>query len=115
MKIFCFVRHRYINQGCGVGETISMAPAPTIPAPEKYTTVVVTPAPNEQNALAAPASAPVLAKMSAAAVVFVAWVMVRFFNYHLLTLVNKLSGAEGSSFIPRTDTGGSSFISDPRC
>ena len=114
MKIICFVRNRFINQGCRVGEAISTAPAPTNPAPEKYDCYCDSG--SEQNVLAPPAPALVLAKKSdTGGSCFCCMGHGPYFNYHLLTLANKFSGAGGSSFIPRTDTGGSSFISDPGC
>ena len=111
MKINCFARNRNIRQGCGFGEPISTAPAQTIPAPEKNTIVIVTPAP-KKNVPAAPA--PVLTNMSdTGGSCFCCMGHGPFCNYHLLTPVNKFSGVDGSSFILRTDTGGSRFISDP--
>ena len=92
MKIICFVRNRYINQGCGVGEAISTAPAPTNPAPEKYDCYCDSG--SEQNVLAPPAPALVLAKKSdTGGSCFCCMGHGPYFNYHLLTLVNKFSGA----------------------
>ena len=90
--ICCFVRNRYINQGCGVGETISTALAPTISAPEKYTTVIVirlrTKCPSCSSSGSSSSK-----NVRHRRLLFCCMGYGPFFNYYLLTLVNKLSSA----------------------